>query len=309
MKVDMDIVSIVGVLFTVLGTLIALHAIFKNRNKKEKSIEVATVASRFVALFESHGVHRNQIPDFFDHGLTLHDCADESELLKKLDTKILTDASKLFGVNLEWLQGASSEIYDIPSFYKDNKACEKYLTEFQSNRLDAQITTYVLTENADKQHLDGDNAVLLIAEVIGHINDREICRYHLAGKIQKNYWKARAYFAVSCALLIKHGFHPIGQTVDEEWLITLNKGKTLIEYDYNDGGQNFILPSRCVWYIDEFLECPDKYLSGVDPERDNFGHISALRMWLKFEHFMKIDDESSYKKAIMAFEGKLKTLS
>lgn len=305
----------IQLLYWVLGGIVAVTTIYKffwkapaDREGEAAPSKISTVASRFVALFESHGVHRNQIPDFFDHGLTLHDCADEAELLKKLDTKTLTDASELFGVNLEWLQGASSEIYEIPSFYKDNKACEKYLTEFKSNRPDAQITTYVLTANADKQYLDQDNAVLLIAEVIGHINDREIYRYHLAGKIQNNYWKARAYFAVSCALLIKHGFSPIGQTVDEQWLITLNKGKTLIEYDYNDGWQDFILPSSCVWYVDEFLECPDKYLSDVDPERNNFGHISALQMWLEFKHFMKIGDESSYKKAEAAFVEKLKEL-
>jgi hypothetical protein len=309
----MEFVKIVTVICALVGTLIAAYRFFW-KAPSEKEVETATsknetIATRFFALFESHGVHRNQIPDFFDHGLTLHDCADEAELLKKLDTQTLMDASELFGVNLEWLQGSSSEIYDIPSFYKDNKACEKYLTEFKSNRPDAQITTYVLTANADKQYLDEENAVLFIAEVIGHINDREIYRYHLAGKIQKNYWKARAYFAVSCALLIKHGFHPIGQTVDEEWLITLNKGKTLIEYNYHDGWQDFILPSRCVWYVDEFLEYPDKYLAGVDLEMNNFGHISALQMWLEFKHFMKIDDESSYKKAQTAFENKLEELS
>lgn len=304
----MDVITIIGVLATLISTLAALYVIFINRATHRKVIP-DNVATRFMMLFKSHGVHYNQIPAFFDHGLTLHDCSDHSHLIKKLDNGILTDASELFGVNLEWLQCASPEIYDIPSFYKDNKACEEYLANLKASKPTANFCAYVLNAKGDRHYPDEDNAVLLIVEVIGHINQREIYRYHLAGKIQNNYWKARAYFAVSCALLIKHGFRPIGQTVDEEWLITLNAGKTLIEYDFSEGLQDFILPNSRVWYVDEFLECPEKYLAGVDPERNNFGHISALHMWLEFKSFMKIGDETSYQQAQKGFVGKLKELS
>lgn len=309
----MDIIKIIALIFTVIGTLITAYRFFwKAPSEKEtRQVEgkIETIPTRFFALFESHGVHRNQIPDFFGHGLTLHDCSDETKMLKKLETQILKDAAELFGVNLEWLQGASQEIYDIPRFYKDNAACEEYLTNLKASKPDVNLTTYVLTANTFKDSRDYNNAVILISEVIGSINDREIYRYRLAGKTQNTYWKARAYFAVSCALLIKHGFQPIGQTVDEQWLISLCKGKTLIEYDFSEGGQHFILPNSCVWYVDEFLECPEKYLAGVDPERDNFGRISALQMWLEFKHFMKIDNEQSYQKAQDAFVGKLKQFS
>lgn len=330
MQIDMDFITIVGVLFTVFGTLIAFYSVWKSRKNTTVVHKNDSITSRFIALFESHGVHRNQIPDFFGHGITLHECADETELLNKLDSQCLNDAAELFGVNLEWLQGASTEIYDIPSFYKDNNACDVYLANLKNTHSKDNFSAYVLRAKKKKKHLltifldliayvlsyktdihnrDRDNAVFLITEVIGHINEREIYRYHLAGKIQNNYWKARAYFAVSCALLIKHGFQPIGQTVNEQWLISLNEGKTLIEYDFTEGWQHFILPNSRVWYVDEFLECPEKYLAGVDPERDNFGHISALQMWLEFKHFMKADGRMSYEESVAAFENKLKKLT
>ena len=47
-------------------------------------IEPDTVASRFVLLFEKHGIHRNQIPRFFDHGLTLADVVDQVALVDML---------------------------------------------------------------------------------------------------------------------------------------------------------------------------------------------------------------------------------
>lgn len=61
--------------------------------------------------------------------------------------------------------------------------------------------------------------------------------------------------------------------------------------------------------MDEFLECPEKYLNGVDPEIDNFGHISALKMWLEFKNFMKVDGRMPYEESVAAFENKLKKLT
>jgi len=287
---------------------ILLESPFRKKTQQDE-IKAENIATRFVALFESHGIHRNQIPSFFDHTIDLHDCANEAELLKKLNTQTLKDAAVLFGVNLEWLQGASTEIYDIPSFYKDNEACEEYLSNLKFSKPDANFSAYVLTSNTNKHNRDTNNAVILITEVIGYINEREIYRYRLVGKTQNTYWKARAYFAVSCALLIKYGFQPIGQAVNEQWLVSLNGGKTLIKYDFTEGYQDFILPNGSLWYVDEFLECPEKYLAGVDPERNNFGHISALEMWLGFKHFMKIDGEHSYEQAQTLFIEKLRIYS
>ena len=58
------------------------------------------------------------------------------------------------------------------------------------------LIAYALSSKTDIHNRDRDNAVFLITEVIGHIHEREIYRYRLAGKTQNNYWKARAYFAV-----------------------------------------------------------------------------------------------------------------
>jgi hypothetical protein len=50
-----------------------------------KNLPTESIATRFVRLFESHGVHRNQIPSFIGHGLTLQDIQDDTSLLAKLD--------------------------------------------------------------------------------------------------------------------------------------------------------------------------------------------------------------------------------
>ena len=135
----MSLVDLLKVISACVAIVVGITAIYKffwkapaDREHKSSSLKTGSVASRFIALFESHGVHRNQIPDFFGHGITLHECADETELLNKLDSQCLKDAVELFGVNLEWLQGASTEIYDISNFYKDNNACDVYLANLKT---------------------------------------------------------------------------------------------------------------------------------------------------------------------------------
>lgn len=66
----------------------------------EKKPSLNSVPRRFVLLFENHGVHRNQIPRFFDHGLTLADMSSDDNLLAKLTPDILKAASELFACGL-----------------------------------------------------------------------------------------------------------------------------------------------------------------------------------------------------------------
>jgi len=65
--------------------------------------KVNPLVSRFISLFEKHGVHRNEIPHFFGHGLTLADIASNKKLLSKLTPEMQQSACKLFAVRLKWL--------------------------------------------------------------------------------------------------------------------------------------------------------------------------------------------------------------
>ncbi len=85
---------------------------FKKRLKPKLDAEEENMVSgRFVQLLKKHGVHRNQIPRFFGHGLTLNDIANNQNLLLKLSPEILQAACDLFKVRLQWLEGADEQIY------------------------------------------------------------------------------------------------------------------------------------------------------------------------------------------------------
>ena len=100
------------------------------------------------------------------HHIALHDCANETELLKKLDSQCLNDAAELFGVNLEWLQGASKEVYDILRFYKDNAACEEYL------RICFRMTDNFVFKRACYLKVFGNNLASVILQRFLSVHDK-----------------------------------------------------------------------------------------------------------------------------------------
>lgn len=86
--------------------------------KHPKAPPAESVTARFVRLFETHGVHRNQIPRFFGHNLTLKDVQDDASLIAKLDEEMLADACTRFAVRREWLDGSEKKVHPEHDFYK-----------------------------------------------------------------------------------------------------------------------------------------------------------------------------------------------
>lgn len=244
----------------------------------EVEIKAKTIATRFIALFESHGVHRNQIEEFFGHGLNIPTCATDEELLKKLTPEIITDAVKLFGVNKDWLEGSSTEIYNIPDFYKYPEDFDLYLTELLMNTDANKLSAYALTVNKKSTH-EFNDSLFVIAEPIGEINQREIYKYHLLGNWRISYWKSRAYFTACCALLYKHGLSVAGKVVDDNWLGDICEGTKLLDYNFSEryGGVSF--PSVGSWIVSDFVEMPAEYLKGIDTEQGRATGL-ALELWL-----------------------------
>jgi hypothetical protein len=279
---NMDIIKIVAVICTCIGTLLAAYKFFW-KAPSEKEIKQAedipeTIATRLIALFESHGVHRNQIPEFFGHGLNISSCAADEKLLEKITPEIIHDAVVLFGVNKDWLEGSSKEIYDIPDFYKRPEEFEHYLVELLKNTSKDKLFAYALTSN--KKLMNGDyDSLFVIAESIGEINQREIYKYHLLGRWGIHYWKSRAYFVACCALLYKYGISVAGKVVERHWLNEIDEGLKLLDYDFTERFGGIDIPTVGIWIVSDFVEIPGKYLEGMDTEQGKAIPL-AIGKWL-----------------------------
>jgi|TARA_R110002060_G_scaffold68010_4_gene76680 hypothetical protein len=272
----------INILKWILGICVAAITIYKFFRKAPSEIETEikseTIATRLVALFESHGVHRNQIPEFFGHGLDIPSCASDDKLLEKITPEIISQAAALFGVNKDWLEGSSKEIYSIPDFYKHPEEFESYLVELLESAKADKFSAYSLISEKKVMNAYNDS-LIVIAEPIGEINQREIYRYHLLGSWGIHYWKSRAYFTACCALLYKHDLLVTGQIVKRNWVSEIYEGQTFLEYDYTEryGGVNF--PTVGSFIVSDFVEMPDNYLKGMDTEQGRAIPL-ALSMWL-----------------------------
>lgn len=237
---------------------------------------VETIAARFVRLFESHGVHRNQIPRFFGYGLTLNDVQDDASLIIKLDEDMLSAACARFAVRREWLDGAEPQIHPDHDFYKYPGEFLEFLEDLRANNPEGELRGKLIVP---EEHDGHDEALLILQEAIGVVGDKPIYRFHLCNNWSFTYWKSRGYLTACVAIAWKHQVFIHGATMPKKEIQQLAYGQTLLGWQ----GEGIWFLGNRKWYPEDMALQPEVYLDGIDPERDNFGIAAGLSLWLDLE--------------------------
>lgn len=255
-----------------------------------------TIATRFVRLFESHGIHRNQIPRFIGHGLTLKDVQDDAALIAKLDEPLLQTVCEKFAVRREWLDGAAPQIHPDHDFYKKPEAFSGFIEGLIANNPDAQLLGVLIAP----EELGDANALLILQETIGYVGDKPIYCFHLCNYLPFSYWKARADLTACVAIAWKRQAFIHGVYLPKKEIDKLGVGETLLGWQ----GEGIWELCGRHWYPEDMALQPEAFLAGVEPERDNFGIKSGLRMWLSLEQ-QGLMDSGFDKNARQLFEQEL----
>ena len=258
----------------------AINLIEKARKyfgKTKKPPESELVAARFIQLFEAHGVHRNQIPRFFGHALTLIDLKDNASLLLKLNEEMLEDVCQLFAVRREWLDGADKQIYPHHDFYKKPSECLAFINALKAANTDGQLDGILFAPEEVDINVE---AILILTEVIGDVGDEPVYRYHLCNNWLFTYWKARGYLTACVALAWKNQVYVRGVLSSKNTINKLASGEILL----GDPEESLESLSGKKWYPEDMALVPEVYLKEIDPERDNFGIKSGLDLWLKLDN-------------------------
>jgi hypothetical protein len=242
----------------------------------KKNPPVESVAARFVCLFESHGVHRNQIPRFFGHSLTLEDVQDETSLVAKLDETILEAVCTRFAVRREWLDGAELQVHHCHDFYKHPETFALFIDGLKINNPDGDLHGVLIAPNQPDWQAC---ALLILQEVIGSVGDKPIYRYHLCNNWVFSYWKARAYLTACVAIARKQKVYVHGIRMSNKEIERLAEGKTLLGWQ----GEGIWKLGNKSWNAEDMALKPEIFLNGVEPERDNFGIKAGLGLWLDLE--------------------------
>jgi hypothetical protein len=234
------------------------------------------VASRFFRLFESHGVHRNQVPRYLDCGLKLKDVQDDSSLMAALDESILNNVCEHFSIRREWLDGADLQAHPCHDFYKDHEGFADFLITLRENRPEA-IISGVLVAPATPDRCA--NTLLILEEEIGWIGEKRINRYHLCNNWDFSYWKSRAYLTACVAIAWQRKIYIHGVYVNQNEINVLANGNILL--GWNGEGIWDLGPKR--WDPEDMALRPEVFLMGIDPEVKKFGLRAGLSMWLELE--------------------------
>lgn len=244
--------------------------------RKRKARPMESVATRFVRLCESHGVHRNQIPRFIGHGLTLSDVQEDAALLPKLTEDILEAACNRFAVRREWLDGAETQVHPCHDFYKWPEKFLSFIKYLAETNPGGNLQGVLIKPAERNPH---SSALLILQETIGHIGEKPVYRYHLCNNWSYTYWKARAYLTACVAVAWKrdvyiHGIEKPGKTIQE-----LEEGATLLGWR----GEGIWALGRKTWDPEDMALSPEAFLNGIDSGQDNFCIMSGLKLWLELE--------------------------
>jgi hypothetical protein len=243
-----------------------------------------SVVTRFVRLFEGHGVHRNQIPRFIGHGLTLKDVQDDGSLLTKLDEALLDSVCNKFSVRREWLDGAEKQIYPEHDFYKHPEEFAKFLDGLIAANPEGDIQGVLITPEERTAHID---ALLILQETIGSVGNKPIYRFHLSNNWSYTYWKARAYLTACIAVAWKRQVFVTGVFCSKKEIEKIASGESMLGWE----GKGIWKFGQRTWYPEDMALQPDAYLNDIDPEIDSFGIISALKLWLDLDRMGLMDTE------------------
>ena len=234
---------------------------------------VDTVTSRFISLFEAHGVHRNQIARILGNSHPIAKFQSDDALSGLLTTDLLDQAASLFAVRRDWLDCATDNIYQPHDFYKKPEHFKSFVDDLMS-RCVGDVSGVILVGNS-KQH--EEKALIVIQETIAFLNEKPIYRYHLCNNWLFDYWKSRAYLTACIAIAWSRKLYLLGRRVPIELIRKYSAGTAFLEYRTDNAlpllGQH--------WYPEDTAVKPDSFLEGVS--EGAFGQSHAIALWLHLD--------------------------
>jgi hypothetical protein len=253
------------------------------------------VAQRFVRLFESHGVNRNQIHLFYGEDLNLSDFLTDESLIKVLADKHLCTAADLFAVNLQWLYGDDVSIYQTHIFYKAPSVFQDFINTLSLDYYKTRIQVLKSDAGEIDTLLVISEEILLTETQSKVLGDKCLYRHHISDEWIFNYWKCRAYLTSCIAIASQNKLQIFGETLPAKLINEFEKGNKFLPINTEFGTiKRYGMP----WYPEDLIYKPDFYTNGID--EGHFGKIESLALWLELceKGFM----DTGYKVPVDEFE-------
>lgn len=159
---------------TIYGIGIDLRAL--TRWWKSRSCQKdADIVSRFLQVFEGHGLQPGHIPRLFP-ALRYSDLANEHALISALTPELVDAVGKLFGVRPEWIVGIDEHKYETEYCYK----CPQRLFDVMATLIEPPSLPLLAISTVkflDKNALAPQRIELLAVEKAATVGDMDVYRY------------------------------------------------------------------------------------------------------------------------------------
>jgi hypothetical protein len=162
-----------------LGLLtISVNGILKKLFGRHERGPCDIVAKRFLMLFGAHGVEVAQIPRLLPM-IGLDALNTRESLLKALTCDVLDETASLFGVEREWLDGATEVLYPCQSCYKRPRLFFEDLGSVKTDGMEFPVRALYSDKTLSGGSERSQPVVLLLVEKIAEFGDKEIQRFRV----------------------------------------------------------------------------------------------------------------------------------
>ena len=297
---------LVGVATLIAAVFATLHYFKKEIEAKpvnEEKAESENIAARFFRLFDSHGIHPNQIPAFIGHNLTIADVQTEDGLINKLDETLLNYVCGLFAVRREWLDGADNIVYETHDFYKQPEKFAEFIDQLNAQKNTRELYGVLLV--AKESSNTHESALIVLRQTIVLSEERVFERYYLCNNWSYNYFKSKAYLTACIAIAWKKHVHLQARYVNQTLIKQYQDGETLFEY--SETYESALPLVGSLWHPEDMALKPDIYLEGVSEGQR--GKVLALQLWLSLQSKGFMDTGLHYENIREEFELALAELT
>lgn len=266
-------------------------------SKYSIDIQVDLMLNRFFKLFSLHDIHINEIPKVIDKkfNITYYDISSKKNLLNKISNELLEWLASFFSININWLLGQDSYMYEIHHFDKDifgfckmlNSISKEY-DDYDIHLIkDSELNKEVDETNKSRQH------IYPVCEIkILELNGKSVYKYIIFEDYYWDYKRTRIELKVLIYLIYK-------KHVDYYKSDVYIKGRDIREdtdyYDFIKGEISYsqLHGFRYSWYPDDYVDDPkDSYVAKDIDERKEV--LDYVEYWDLLERLKeKLDYYSS----------------
>ncbi|ELV7516902.1 hypothetical protein QMU85_001891 [Photobacterium damselae] len=224
--------------------------------EEEETSEVNPVfklAERFLEVFESHGVHLNEIPRCIPkkYGISLVELANKDKLIEKLTPDLIDWFCSTFNIRRDWLEANGNYIYDTKNYYKNEHSLLRLLKDLKEQHHSyMRVIAYKNIEELDRDGERSQYVNLLIVIPAFKIDDRLVMKYIPTSTLWDwGYWRSRYQFkGITRVCYKKLNLTFDGYTLESEKMAELSSGKVFPKLIIDE------IPMGYTWYPDDYTD-------------------------------------------------------